>query len=75
MKTVSVLGLALKVRVGFWKLLKACWKPEYQAFLEEKGEKKSENVLSRSPLKKPDTQTSLLKDRCISVIFRNYYFK
>ena len=61
---------------GFWKLLKACWQPaEYQAFLEEKGEKKSENLLSRSPLEKPDTQTSLLKDQCISVVLRNYYFK
>ena len=76
MKTVSALGLVLKVRVGFWKLLKACWQPaEYQALLEEKGEKKSENLLSCSPLEKPDTQTSLLKDQCISVVFRNYYFK
>ena len=76
MRTVSALGLVLKVRVGFWKLLKACWQPaEYQAFLEEKGEKKSENLLSRSPLEKPDTQTSLLKDQCISVVLRNYYFK
>ena len=75
MRTVSAVGLVLKVRVGFWKLLKARWQPEYQAFLEEKGEKKSENLLSRSPLEKPDTQTSLLKDQCISVIFRNYYFK
>ena len=74
MRTVSALGLVLKVRVGFWKLLKACWQPAYQAFLEEKGEKKSENLLSRSPLEKADTQTSLLKDQCISVIFRNYYF-
>ena len=75
MRTVSALGLVLKVRVGFWKLLKTCWQPEYQVFLEEKEEKKSENLLSRSPLEKPDTQTSLLKDQCISVIFRNYYFK
>ena len=76
MRTVSALGLVLKVRVGFWKLLKACWQLEYQAFLEEKGEKKSENLLSRSPLEKPDTQTRLLKDQCISVrIFRNYYFE
>ena len=58
MTTVSPLGLVLKVRVGF----KACWQPEYQAFLEEKGEKKSENLLSRSPLEKPDTQTSLVKE-------------
>ena len=73
MRTVSALGLVLKVRVfWFWKLLKVCWQPEYQAFLEEKVEKKSENLLSRSPLEKPDTQTSLLKDQCI---FRNYYFK
>ena len=77
MRTVSALGLVLKVRVGVWKLLKACWQPaEYQAFLEEKGEKKSENLVSRSPFEKPDTQTSLLKDQCISVrIFRNYYFE
>ena len=73
--TVSAFGLILKVRVGFWKLLKACWQPEYQAFLEEKGEKKSENVLSRSTLEKSDTQTSLLKDQCIGVMFCNYYFK
>ena len=44
-------------------------------FLEEKGEKKSENLVSLSPLEKPDTKTSLLKDQCISVIFRNYYIK
>ena len=75
MRTVSALGLVLKVRVGFSKLLKTCWQPEYQAFLEEKREKKSENLLSRGPLEKPDTRTSLLKDQCISVIFRNYYFK
>ena len=77
MRTVSALGLVLKVRVGVWKLLKACWQPaEYQACLEEKGEKKSENLVSRSPLEKPDTPTSLLKDQCISVrIFRNYYFE
>ena len=52
-----------------------CSSYQYQVFLEEKGEEKSENLLSRSPLEKPDTQTSLLKDQCISVIFRNYYFK
>ena len=45
------------------------WQPLYQAFLVEKGEKKSQNLLSRGPLEKPDTQTSLLKDHCISVIF------
>ena len=43
-------------------------------FVEEKGEKKSENLLSRSPLEKPDIQTSLLTDQFISVIFCNSYF-
>ena len=63
MRTVSALGLVLKVRVGVWKLLKACGQhAEYQACLEGKGEKKSENLVSRSPLEKPDTQTSLVKE-------------
>ena len=70
--------------VSFWKQgflevgkgqVKAYWQPEYQAFLEEKGEKRSENLLSRSLLEKPDTRTSLLKDQCISVIFCSWYFQ
>ena len=59
---------------GFWKMVTAklnlnIWQPLYQAFLVEKGKKKSQNLLSRGPLEKPDSQTSLLKDHCISVIF------
>ena len=59
----------------FLEVVKGQLTAEYQVFLEEKGEKKSENLLSRSPLEKPDTQTSLLKDQCISVIICNCYFK
>ena len=71
MRTVSALGLVLKARfleAGKGQV-KAYCQPEYQAFLEKKEEKRSENLLSRSPLEKPDTQTSLLKDQCIGVLF------
>ena len=69
MRYASVLGLILKARVfGNW--LRPS-KGLLTAFLEENGEKRSENLLSRSPLEKPDTQTSLLKNKCINAIFCN----
>ena len=60
MRYVSVLGLILKARVfGNW--LRPS-KGLLTAFLEENGEKRSENLLSRSPLEKPDTQDSPIEE-------------
>ena len=56
---MRILHLASFWRQGFLEVgkgqVKAYWQPEYQAFLEEKGEKRSENLLSRNPSEKPDT--------------------